>query len=82
MSTLTTDLKTEIRSILAEVINDDIPNDETDLVETGSLDSLALVSLIMELESQFAIAIDFDTLELESFRSVNSISRYVQALQP
>lgn len=81
MSTLTTDLKTEIRSILAEVINDDVPNDETDLVETGSLDSLALVSLIMELESQFAIAIDFDTLELESFRSVNSIIRYVQDLQ-
>ncbi len=81
MSTLTTDLKTEIRSILAEVINDDVPNNETDLVETGSLDSLALVSLIMELESQFAIAIDFDTLELESFRSVNSISRYVQNLQ-
>lgn len=82
MSTLTTDLKTEIRSILTEVINNDVPNDETDLVETGTLDSLALVSLIMELESQFAIAIDFDTLELESFRSVNSISRYVQALQP
>jgi len=81
MSTLTTDLKTEIRSILAEVINDDIPSDETDLVETGSLDSLALVSLIMELESQFAIAIDFDTLELESFRSVNSIIRYVEDLQ-
>ena len=75
----TQELRPKIRAILHELMIT-VPDDETDLVATAALDSLSLVNLIMELETQFAITIDFDTLELESFRSVSSMSSYLSSL--
>ena len=75
-----TDLNLEVHTLLSQIITETIPSHETDLIETGLLGSLSLVSLLMELESQYDIGIDFDALELESFRSVNSITDYLRAL--
>ncbi len=81
MPTLTTDFRQDIRAVLLQVINDDVPANDTDLLETGLIDSLALVNLIMELESRFKVVIDFDALELESFRSVDSMNDFIVGLK-
>ena len=52
-----------------------------DLISTGKLDSLALVNLILELESRFSITFDYDSLDLISFRSINSISTTVTQIK-
>ena len=80
MPTNLIDNSLEVHELLVKIINDDLPSNETDLIETGLLDSLALVSLIMELENHFSVNIDFDALELESFRSVAAITDYIQRL--
>ena len=71
-------LRPKLRKILRDLMIS-VPDDDTDLVVTGALDSLSLVNLIMELETQFVLTIDFDTLELESFRTVNAMSNYLAA---
>jgi len=79
--TVISDLSLELRTVLSQILNEDVPSNDTDLIETGMLDSLALVSLIMELETSFEIDIDFDDLELESFRSIDSMAAYIKSLK-
>ncbi len=74
-------VKQSLREIVHDITGVEIPTDDTDLIETGTLDSLALVSLIMELENSFAVSIDFDDIELESFRSVTSVCDLLIRLQ-
>jgi len=50
---------------------------DTDLVETGLLDSLALVELLAQLEETFGVSVSTDDLELENFRSIASIAGFV-----
>ena len=74
-------IQTRIKAILSDVINADIPSDDTDLVETGMLDSLALVSFILELETAFGLSVSYDNLEIDNFRTIKSIAKFVQQHQ-
>lgn len=48
---------------------------ETDLLESGVLDSLVFVELVVRLEEVFGVAIPVEELELDDFRSARSIAR-------
>jgi acyl carrier protein len=48
-----------------------------DLIESGLLDSLKLVELLVELEQRFEMKIPIDDLELDNFRSIDRISIFV-----
>jgi acyl carrier protein len=74
-------IQTQVKSILANVINADVPSNTTDLVETGMLDSLALVSFILELETAFGLNVSYDNLEIDNFRTITSIAKFVQQNQ-
>jgi len=56
--------------------------DETSLLETGILDSLNLLRLVVFLEERFAIAVGDADLLPENFSSVNAICAYVRAREP
>jgi len=56
----------------------DVPSAETDLLETGVMDSLTFVELLFHLEIEFGITISTDKLELEHFRSIASIVAFVE----
>jgi acyl carrier protein len=58
-------------------LNLEVSSADTDLVGTGLLDSLALVELLAQLEETFGVSISTDDLELENFRSINSIAGFV-----
>jgi acyl carrier protein len=70
-------LPKRVRDVLSSVLNVDAPADTTDLIETGLLDSLALVSLILELENNFGLSVSYDELEIDQFRTIESISHFV-----
>jgi acyl carrier protein len=70
-------LQQQVTSLFAEKLNLDVASVETDLIETGMLDSLALVELLAELEESFDVSISTDDLELENFRSITSIAVFV-----
>ena len=50
---------------------------DTDLIATGMLDSLALVDLLVQLESEFKIKINLDDLEIDNFRSILNIAAFI-----
>jgi len=52
---------------------------DADLIGEGLLDSFMLVDLIMFLEQEYDIVIDFEGLEVEQFRSISSITQFVQS---
>jgi acyl carrier protein len=74
-------IQAKIKSILSNVINADVPSNDTDLVETGMLDSLALVSFILELETTFGLSVSYDNLEIDNFRTIKSIAQFLRQHQ-
>ena len=67
----------KLTELFAKKLNLEVSSDDTDLVGTGLLDSLALVELLAQLEETFGVSISTDDLELENFRSIDSIAGFV-----
>ena len=55
----------------------EIPAHDTDLIDSGLLDSLAMVSLIVQIEAEFGFAVAIDELDIEDFRSAGKIAAYI-----
>ncbi len=71
-----------VRLLIREVLSFDVPSDETDLFDSRLIDSLALVSLIAEIEERFGIRIELDELDLDQFRSVDRIADFLATTAP
>ena len=54
-------------------------SDETSLLETGILDSLSLLRLVVFLEERFGVTMGDADLLPENFASVNTICAYLRA---
>jgi acyl carrier protein len=67
----------KLTELFAKKLNLKVSSVDTDLVETGLLDSLALVELLAQLDETFGVSISTDDLELENFRSIASIAGLV-----
>ena len=70
-------LQQEVQRIFLENLSIEVPSPQHDLIESGMLDSLALVDLIYQIEARFNTEIDLETLDLEHWRSVASISTFL-----
>lgn len=68
---------------LLEILNQDmgleVGSADTDLFESGILDSLSLVSLLLHIEARFNVTVALEQLELDNFRSVTIIARFIAA---
>jgi acyl carrier protein len=73
------ELAPKVRAIFAATLNIDVPSDDTDLIEAGYIDSLALVELLFAIEREFSVSVPLDELEIDDFRTVESISALVAA---
>lgn len=73
------DLEERLALTLAEVLHVDVPSRETDLIRTGRLDSVGLVDLLLRLERQYGVRVEMETLEIDQFRSLGSITAFVAA---
>src|SRR5260370_6440507 len=58
-------------------LNLEIPSPETDLFDTGVLDSLAFVELVLHLEQEFGVKITLEEVEIDNFRSVERIAAFL-----
>lgn len=67
-----------VRDLFRRVLTVDPPAADTDLIENGLLDSLALVELIFALEQEFGLKLPLDALELDAFRSIETIAAFVE----
>ncbi len=66
-----------IINLLSESVHIEAPSADTDLMESGLLDSLTLVELMSNLEEQFGLHISFDEIEIDNFRSPRRIADFV-----
>lgn len=60
-----------------ECLHLEIPSPETDLFETGVLDSLGFVELMLHLEQEFGVKITVEQVEIDNFRSVERIAAFL-----
>ena len=60
--------------IFEEALSLPAPAPEQDIIETGLLDSLALVTLLFEIEQQFGLQIPLESLDIDDFRSLAGIA--------
>jgi acyl carrier protein len=70
-------IRDRIVQIFAEQLHVESVARDTDLIETGILDSFMLVELMLLLEQHFDIRITMESLEIEDFRSVEMIANLV-----
>jgi acyl carrier protein len=81
MATLNThhlaDLEARVNTIFARQLDLEIPSVDTDLLESGLLDSLKFVELLRALEMDLSIKLPFEDLELDNFRSIQRIALVV-----
>lgn len=69
----------QIAAFFSERLNLTVSSPVEDLFETGILDSMAFVDLVMYLEQQFDIRISPHELEPYNFQSVAKIADFVKA---
>jgi acyl carrier protein len=55
---------------------------ETSLIESGILDSLSLLQLVVFLEERFGISVGDADLLPENFANLNAICAYLRAREP
>jgi acyl carrier protein len=66
-----------IQRIFEEVLSISPPAPETDIIEAELLDSLALVTLLFEVEQEFGLQIPLESLEIDDFRSIEKIALFI-----
>lgn len=59
-----------------------MPDGQTDLIETGLVDSLSFVAFLAELEREFGLHVALEDLEIDRFRTVASIAAFVAGKRP
>ena len=67
----------ELSALLDEALHIEVPSPETDLIESGLLDSLQLVQLLLHIEERMGTRIPLDEVDLEDLRSVGRLARLV-----
>jgi acyl carrier protein len=68
-----------LRRIFVDALNIQVPSEDTDLIEAGYIDSLALVELLFAIEREFSVTVPLDELEIDNFRNVRRIGELVAA---
>jgi D-alanine--poly(phosphoribitol) ligase subunit 2 len=63
-------LQQQIIEIFSERFETRLGSDEVDLLETGIVDSVKIVELVLEIEQRFGISLPFEELEIDDFRTV------------
>jgi D-alanine--poly(phosphoribitol) ligase subunit 2 len=69
-----------IMRIFVEVLDIEVPSLDTDLIAGGLLDSLGLVTLLFEIEQEFAVRLPLEDLDVDSLRTTQHIASVVDEL--
>jgi len=70
-------LAQQISALLSEKLHLQVPSLDTDLINTGLVDSLMFVEFLVQLEQEFGIQMSLQDLELDHIRTVTRIAAFV-----
>lgn len=68
----------ELRTLLSERLAIEVTSDTEDLIDSGTLDSLAFVELLVAIEETWGIVVDLETLDLDDVRTLTSIATFIE----
>ena len=66
-------------ALFVETFHIEVPTADTDLLQTGILDSLQFVELLFQLERRFDLRLALDDIDLEDLRTLGRIARVIAA---
>jgi D-alanine--poly(phosphoribitol) ligase subunit 2 len=72
-------LSERVTTVLRDALAVEVPSADTDLFDTGLLDSLGIVTLIAEVEALLGVALPLDDFDIDSFRTVERIAAFLAA---
>lgn len=64
-----------LRALMLEHLHVEVPSADTDLLDSGLLDSLQLVDLLLLIEQRFGHRIAIEAIDLENLRSLTRIAQ-------
>ncbi len=70
-------LENQLIRLFAEQLQVEVPSVETDLIDTGLVDSLTFVEFLAQLEAGFGVRVSLEDLEIDRFRTISSIARFI-----
>lgn len=73
-------IRTNITSIVCKTLTLESIEFEEDLFDSGLLDSLSMIQLMIALEEEFDIRIEPEELDFEDYRSVQSMTEMITRL--
>ena len=65
----------ELSALFRERLHVEVPDAGSDLFESGLLDSLQLVQLLLHIEDRFRVRLRLDEIEFDDLRSIETIAR-------
>jgi acyl carrier protein len=71
------EITARIQHIFEQAFNVSAPAPQTDIIDAALIDSVALVAFLFEIEKQFGIEMPLESLEIDEFRTIESIARLV-----
>lgn len=76
-------MKEKLIKIICEVKEDTSLTEKiknsTDLLNEIDIDSLQLINIILKIEDEWDIEIDFDEFDMNSLKSVDSLCEYIKS---
>lgn len=70
-----------VTRLIQDTMQIEVGDIDSDLIESGLIDSLALVDMIFRLEQEFSVSIRLDEISIDSFRTVRGIGQLLVALE-
>lgn len=70
-------LEPRLVSLFSDRLNIEIPSTDTDLIDTGLVDSLSFVEFLAQLEEQFGVQVSLEELEIDRFRTISRVAEFV-----
>ena len=75
----TSEIIERLDALFVECFHIAVPSPDTDLLETGILDSLQFVELLLQLERRFGHRVEIDRLNIDDLRTLERIARLLAA---
>lgn len=75
------DIRNKIIEIIQNLNEDFDPNEESNLIEDGILDSFDIVNFIVEADETFDVKIRVEEIVPENFSNVDAIQKLIERLK-
>jgi D-alanine--poly(phosphoribitol) ligase subunit 2 len=74
----TVDTVERITELLRATVSMEVSSPDLDLIESGMLDSLAFVEILLGIEDEFGVDVRMGGFQIDDFRTVSKIADFVE----